>query len=223
MNARKSGSTAAGVSSARNHSACTVVIPTAAAPCDVVDEPVADEERLERVDAEAVERVLEDRRVGLARADLAREDDRVDALRDAELLERRGGRSRGGSGHVFATTASRRPRARSASSSACARAEQRARRPPRRVLGVEEAVELVVGERPEQAAQLLRVVDVARRPSRGRQRPSRNRAVKPAASSSRPSAASPAACPAASSSSSHVELDERVAPVEEDRLAPSGR
>src|SRR4051794_10277695 len=54
---------------------------------DVLEEPVADEERLARLDPERVEGSLEDRRMRLARTDLGRENRIVDPLRDAQLLE----------------------------------------------------------------------------------------------------------------------------------------
>ena len=54
---------------------------------DVLEEPVADEERVLRLDLERLERALEDRRVRLAHPDLRGEDAEVEPLREAHLLE----------------------------------------------------------------------------------------------------------------------------------------
>ena len=63
-------------------------MPSRPAPRDVRDDPVADEQCSRRLNLELGEGALEDRRVGLHLADLAREDDRVHPLEQPLLLER---------------------------------------------------------------------------------------------------------------------------------------
>ncbi len=161
MNARKSGSTSAGSVVGAKPQRLRGRHADRGSPVDVVEQPVADEERVGRVNRERVEGKLEDRRVGLAHADLAREDDRVETPGDAEL------------GQLAADEPRRlRPGVRDDTEPQAAIAErveermravdERARRTPGCMLGVEEAGELVVGERAEQVAQLRPVVEPRR-------------------------------------------------------------
>ncbi len=157
VNARKSGSGAPAASSAANHSACTVDIPSARRSGDVLAELVADEERLLGRDAELRQRTLEDRRLGLAGAGLVREDRRVDPLRDAQPLElgaqqaRRLGPGVRHHGELQAPAPQRLEQR-------MGRRGELPRRLPDGELRIDEAVELVVGRTAEQAAQRRPVV-----------------------------------------------------------------
>ena len=132
----KSGSAPVGCSSARNQSACTVIIPTSPAPRTSVVEPVADEHRVVGLDAELLERPLEDRRVRLPLADLD-EKTRVDALGDPELLEHRAAASQAGLGRVRDDAELEPAPAQRLEQRVRRRAERR-RRPHAVVLGLEE-------------------------------------------------------------------------------------
>ena len=61
--------------------------PELAGAADVLEEPVADEEGVLRLDLECLERALEDRRMRLARPHLGREHAEVESLREPHLLE----------------------------------------------------------------------------------------------------------------------------------------
>src|SRR5581483_7672561 len=60
--------------------------PELAGAANVLVEPVADEDGVARLDAEHLERALEDRRVRLPHADLRREDGAVEAIADAHAV-----------------------------------------------------------------------------------------------------------------------------------------
>ena len=86
VKAWKSGSPPRGCSSARNQTACTVVMPSSRGAAHVLVEPVADEHRLLGLDAELLERAPEDGRMRLADADLGREHEGVQALGEPHAL-----------------------------------------------------------------------------------------------------------------------------------------
>src|ERR671925_2033653 len=136
-----------------------------AGPADVFVQAITDEERLVRVHAERLERALEDRGMRLALAELGREDGEVDALGDPELLEI-AVQQPAGVERVRDDAESQPPPAQRLEQRVCRRAEY-ARGRPRRVLGVEEATELLVRDLDpkmiERLAHEARVLDLVER------------------------------------------------------------
>ena len=220
MNASTSGSTSAGAVVCPEPERLHRRHPERAGAVHVVMEAVADEERRFGVDAELVEGRLEDRRIGLPGAHLAGQDDRVDTRGDSELVELAANEPRGLRPRVRNDRKPQAAPAQRVEQSMCA-VDERARRTPRGVLGVEEAIELLVGDRAEQIAQLVAVVDACGgvlAPISAGSFSCRKRAVNSSASAAAPERAEPRAVPRREQLVVPFELRQRPAPVKENRL-----